>query len=255
MRRIVAIANQKGGVGKTTTSVNLSAGLASTGCRVLLIDMDAQGNATMGSGIEKSEVEWTIGAALTGQAPFDQVCVATEYKYDLMPANTDLSSAESVWLKRPRRYAVLRELLSSNAIDYDYIIIDCPPGLNLFTIGSLLAADGLIVPMQCEYFALEGLSDLLHIVSELREKVGAQVRLWGILRTMYDTRSKLGQSVSEQLSQHFSGKVFDVAIPRNIALAEAPGFGQPIQFYEPSSKGALAYTELTEEFIARLDSA
>ena len=255
MRRIIAIANQKGGVGKTTTAINLSAGLAQKGHWTLLADLDAQGNATMGSGIEKRDLEWTIGQALIEQASFDQVRRKTEHGYDLLPANTDLSDAESLWLKKPRRYAVLREFLDGNALDYDYIIIDCPPGLNLFTVGALLASDGLIVPMQCEYFALEGLSDLLHIVTELRDRVGAKVQLWGILRTMHDPRYRLGQSVSEQLCQHFSDKVLDTVIPRNISLAESPGFGLPIQAYEPRSKGAIAYTELTEELLERLGAS
>lgn len=251
MQHIYAIANQKGGVGKTTTSVNLSASLARLGKRVLLVDLDPQGNATMGSGINKHQLENSVYELLTGQASFDQACRhCTEAAYDLLPANDDLVAAEVEMLDIANREQCLKQVLS-NREGYDYIIIDCPPSLNMLTVNALVAADSVIIPMQCEYYALEGLTALVNTIVQVGKAANPRLRVEGILRTMYDARSSLTNEVSDQLHHHFGQRVYQTVIPRNVRLAEAPSYGQPALLYDRYSKGAVAYLSLADEILRR----
>lgn len=248
MARIIAVANQKGGVGKTTTTINLAASMAKLGRRVLLIDMDPQGNATMGCGVDKSKVELSsYDVLIEGSDPADAVVCRTEINLDVLPSNIDLAAAEVHLLDIERRESRLKNAIGPLVSTYDYVFIDCPPSMNMLTINALVAADSVLVPMQCEYFALEGLSSLMDTLKQVRESVNAELSLEGLLRTMFDGRSRLTRDVSEQLQAHFSDRVFDTVIPRNIRLAEAPSFGLPAIFYDKSSRGAVAYMDLARE--------
>lgn len=247
MTRVIAVANQKGGVGKTTTSVNLAASLALTGCRTLLIDMDPQGNASMGLGVDKESLESTMYDWLMQRAPFDQVVKKCAAGVWLVPGNADLTAAEVELLTEDRRERRLKDVLSPVINDFEYVIIDCPPSLNILTLNALVAAHGVLVPMQCEYYALEGLSALLNTIDGVRSHANPGLEIEGLLRTMYDPRNALTREVSRQLFQHFSEKVFRTVIPRNVRLAEAPSHGLPAILYDRQSRGAVAYMALAGE--------
>jgi chromosome partitioning protein len=253
MKRVIAIANQKGGVGKTTTAVNLAASLAATKRRVLLIDLDPQGNATMGSGVDKSQLQKSSCDVLLGEAEVSSALVRVEPGgYVLLPSNQDLTAAEVRLLTMMAgRETKLRNAIAPLRDSYDVILIDCPPALNMLTVNSLVAADSVLIPMQCEYYALEGLSALLGTVEQIRVAVNENLELEGILRTMFDPRNNLANEVSAQLIMHFGDKVFRTIIPRNIRLAEAPSFGKPVLFHDRESRGALAYLALAGEMIRR----
>ena len=246
MKRIIAVANQKGGVGKTTTSVNLAASLALSGSRVLLIDLDPQGNATMGSGVDKTEVERSIYDWLIDGVALEQVVERCQGGYTLVPANTDLTAAEVELMNMEGREYRLKDRLSE-AGDLDYIIIDCPPSLNILTLNALVAANSVLIPMQCEYYALEGLSALLETVDGVRAAANPDLAIEGLLRTMYDPRNSLTRDVSRQLIQYFGDQVFRTVIPRNVRLAEAPSHGLPAILYDRQSRGAVAYMALAGE--------
>lgn len=248
--KILAITNQKGGVGKTTTSINLSASLAAAGRRILLVDLDPQGNATMGSGVDKNALSHTVYHVLLGELSIQEVRVdATNGKYDLLPANRNLAGAEVEMVDLSERETRLKTALQNVANEYDYILIDCPPALNLLTLNGLCTAHTVMIPMQCEYFALEGLSDLVNTIKKVRTNFNPPLRIEGLLRTMFDPRNILSQQVSDQLLQHFGDKVYRTAIPRNVRLAEAPGFGKPALYYDKESKGAQAYLALAKEIL------
>lgn len=251
MSRIIAIANQKGGVGKTTSAVNLAAALAATSRKVLLVDMDPQGNATMSSGVHKSELEHSITELLLGESTFEQALLHSQEGYDLIPGNIDLTAVEIQLMDMAERESRLKNALLPIRQHYDYIIIDCPPSLSLLTLNALSAADGIIVPMQCEYFALEGLSSLINTINALKQKLNPQLEIDGIIRTMYDVRNNLANAVSNELTQHFGDTVFRTLVPRNVRLAEAPSHGQSIINYDKSSRGAIAYLGLAAEIIRR----
>src|SRR5437016_5617288 len=253
MRRVIAIANQKGGVGKTTTAVNLAASLAATKRRVLLVDLDPQGNATMGSGIDKATLERGSCEVLLGELELGAALIKVDPGgYTLLPANQDLTAAEVRLLTMMAgRETKLRNAMAPLRESFDVILIDCPPALNMLTVNSLVAADSVLIPMQCEYYALEGLSALLATVEQIRAAVNENLELEGILRTMFDPRNNLANEVSAQLIMHFGDKVFRTIIPRNIRLAEAPSFGKPVLFHDRESRGALAYLALAGEMIRR----
>jgi chromosome partitioning protein len=252
MGKIIAIANQKGGVGKTTTSVNLSASLAATKHRVLLIDLDPQGNTTMGCGVDKKRLKVSSYDVLAGRTGVGAAVTALpDFGFDLLPGNADLTAVQVELLQRPQRERVLAEALKACRTHYQFILIDCPPALNVLTLNALVAADSVLIPMQCEYYALEGLSDLMDTVRNIRDTVNPALRIEGLLRTMHDTRSRLANEVSEQLLKHFGDQVFRTVIPRNIRLAEAPSHGLPVMKYDKSSKGALAYLALAGEIARR----
>ncbi|WP_409421427.1 ParA family protein [Pseudaeromonas sp. ZJS20] len=252
MGRVIAIANQKGGVGKTTTCVNLAASMAATRRKVLVIDLDPQGNATMASGVDKYEVPRTAYELLVDEVPFAQVVVtATSGGYDLIAANSDVTAAEIRLMEVFARESRLRTALAGVRELYDYVFIDCPPSLNLLTVNAMSAADSVLVPMQCEYFALEGLTALVDTISKLAAVVNPALCIEGILRTMYDHRNRLANEVSDQLKQHFGDKVYRTIIPRNVRLAEAPSFGAPAMYYDKSSLGAKAYLALAGEILRR----
>jgi chromosome partitioning protein len=252
MGKIIAITNQKGGVGKTTTSINFATSLTETGRRVLLIDLDAQGNATMGSGINKNEVIRTGYDLLLGHVDIRDIIVyAQDAGYDLLPGNSDLTAAEVELMGRDDRERRLRSALTYVEKDYDVIIIDCPPSLSMLTINALAAAHSVFIPIQCEYYALEGLSALLETVEQVRVAVNPELEIEGLLRTMYDARNNLANDVSAQLQQHFGDKVYRTIIPRNVRLAEAPSHGLPVLRYDPSSRGAAAYLALAGEYVRR----
>ncbi|WIO74313.1 ParA family protein [Porticoccaceae bacterium LTM1] len=252
MSRIFAIVNQKGGVGKTTTSVNLAASLASYGKRVLMVDMDAQGNATMGCGIDKRELELSVLDVLTGDAEFGEVLQRCESgKFDVLPANSDLTAAEVELLSVSGKESRMRYALARVKANYDYVIIDCPPALSMLTVNALVASDGVIIPMQCEYYALEGLSALMETIGQISKVLNPGLKVEGILRTMYDPRNSLTNEVTAQLRKHFGDRVYRVSIPRNVRLAEAPSYGEPAICYDKHSKGSLAYIGLAGEIIRR----
>lgn len=252
MTRILAVTNQKGGVGKTTTSVNLAAGLAQAGKRVLLVDLDPQGNATMGSGIDKRALKSSVYQVLLGLATADSVRhKSVSGGYDLIPANRDLAGAEVELVNLEHRESRLKGALASIAGDYDFILLDCPPALNMLTVNGLVAAHAVMIPMQCEYYALEGLSDLVNTIKRLRQHLNPKLEIEGLLRTMYDPRNTLAQQVSAQLREHFGDKVYATVIPRNVRLAEAPSFGVPAVTLDRECKGSQAYVELAVEILSR----
>ena len=252
MTKVIAIANQKGGVGKTTTSVNIAASLAATKRRVLLIDMDPQGNATMGSGINKMDLELSAFDVLMGEKPITEVLTKSiNGGYDLLPGNADLIGAEVGLLDELAREIRLRNAVDEIKGNYDFIFIDCPPSLNMLTVNALVAASSVIIPMQCEYYALEGLSALLESIDKIRKYLNPDLKIEGLLRTMYDPRNNLAIQVSTQLLEHFGEKVYRTIIPRNVRLAEAPSHGLPVIKYDKSSRGALAYLALAGEMLRR----
>ncbi len=253
MARVFCVANQKGGVGKTTTTVNLAAGLALTGQRVLVVDLDPQGNATMGSGIDKRALALSVYDVLLESAGVAEARVRSEKGgYELLGANRELAGAEVELVQLERRDQRLRTALQAVAGDYDFVLIDCPPSLSLLTLNGLCSAHGVIVPMQCEYFALEGLSDLVNTIKQVHANLNPDLQIIGLLRVMFDPRITLQQQVSEQLKAHFGTKVFDTVIPRNVRLAEAPSYGQPGVVFDSSSKGAMAFIAFAQELTQRV---
>lgn len=253
MAKTFCIANQKGGVGKTTTAVNLAAGLVANAQRVLLIDLDPQGNATMGSGIDKSRLVASVYQVLIGTADLVTArCKSESGGYDVLPANRDLAGAEVELVDFEDREQRLKTALAPYQGDYDFILIDCPPSLSMLTLNGLCAADGVIVPMQCEYFALEGLSDLVNTIKQVHRNLNPELKLIGLLRVMFDPRMTLQQNVSDQLMEHFGDKVFNTIIPRNVRLAEAPSYGMPGVAFDRSSRGAQAYIAFGAEMVERI---
>ena len=252
MGRTLAIANQKGGVGKTTTAVNLAASLAALKSRVLLVDLDPQGNTTTGCGIDKRELERSSCSLLLGESSAIETRVHLEENgFDLLPANGDLTAAEVELMQALAREQRLRRALEPVTDDYDFVLIDCPPSLNMLTLNALVAADGVIVPIQCEYYALEGLSSLLDTVGQIQKMINPSLELEGLLRTMFDPRNNLANDVSQQLEEHFGERVYRTVIPRNIRLAEAPSYGLPAMHHDKTSSGALAYLALAGEMMRR----
>jgi chromosome partitioning protein len=255
MSQILVVANQKGGVGKTTTAVNLSASLAATKRKVLMVDLDPQGNATMGSGIDKHDLELSLYDVLTDQCSVnDAIIFAKNSGYDILPTNSDLTAAEVELMNMPHRETRLRSALENISANYDYIIIDCPPSLSMLTVNAMVAAKGVLIPMQCEYYALEGLSALIQTIEKIKSNLNPALEIEGILRTMYDPRNSLTTDVSSQLITHFGDKVYSTVIPRNVRLAEAPSYGLPALAYDKSSRGAIAYLALAGEMNRRTNS-
>jgi chromosome partitioning protein len=253
MSRIFCIANQKGGVGKTTTTVNLAAGLALIGRRVLVVDLDPQGNATMGSGVNKRALKLSIYDVLLESSSVAEATVRSEKGgYDVLGASRDLAGAEVELVQLERRNERLRAALKAVDTDYDFVLIDCPPSLSMLTLNGLCSAHGVIVPMQCEYFALEGLSDLVNTIKQVHANLNRDLQIIGLLRVMFDPRITLQQQVSDQLKAHFGDKVFDTVIPRNVRLAEAPSYGQPGVVFDPASKGAQAFVQFAREMADRV---
>jgi chromosome partitioning protein len=260
MTKIFCVANQKGGVGKTTTAVNLAAGLAKVGQRVLMVDLDPQGNATMGSGVDKRQLALTVYDVLLESASIAEARVKSSKLvdagcgYDILGANRELAGAEVELVDVERREKRLKQALAEVVQDYDFILIDCPPSLSMLTLNGLCCAHGVIVPMQCEYFALEGLTDLVNTIKQVHANLNKELVIIGLLRVMFDPRITLQQQVSEQLKAHFGEKVFNTVIPRNVRLAEAPSYGLPGVVFDPSSKGAQAFVAFAQEMVVRIDS-
>ncbi len=249
--KVFAIANQKGGVGKTSVAVNLSATLAHYGQRVLLVDLDPQGNATTGSGVDKSEVTKTIYGVLLGDYGVAEARVRAEGAFDVLPANRELAGAEIELIEVEDREFCLKRALQVVAENYAFVVIDCPPALNMLTVNALTAADAVIIPMQCEYYALEGLSDLVGTLRKVKANLNPNIEIEALVRTMYDPRSSLTTQVSDEIKAHFGDKVFDTVIPRNVRIAEAPSFGKPVILHDPASKGAQAHFAFAKELLAR----
>jgi chromosome partitioning protein len=250
--KVLAITNQKGGVGKTTTAVNLAASLGAEGQRVLLIDMDPQGNATTGAGITKKEALPTVYQLLIGAATLEEVCLQTPHAFAVLPANRELAGAEVELVELEQREFRLKNALLANREQYDFVLIDCPPALNMLTVNALVAADSVLIPMQCEYYALEGLSDLVETLRKVRHHLNSRLEIEGLLRTMFNPQSTLTQQVSSELENHFGSKVYRTIVPRNVRLAEAPSYGKPVLAFDRSSKGAQAYCALAREILERL---
>ena len=258
MAKIFCVANQKGGVGKTTTTVNLAAGLAKIGQRVLMIDLDPQGNATMGSGVDKRNLELTIYDVLLENASIAEARVQSDKlkdagcSFDILGANRDLAGAEVELVDVERREKRIKQAIDAVANEYDFVLIDCPPSLSMLTLNGLCSANGVIVPMQCEYFALEGLTDLVNTIKQVHANLNPDLQIIGLLRVMYDPRITLQQQVSEQLKNHFGDKVFNTVIPRNVRLAEAPSYGLPGVAFDPSARGSQAFVEFATEMVERI---
>ena len=260
MASIFCIANQKGGVGKTTTTVNLAAGLAKAGQRVLMVDLDPQGNATMGSGVDKRQLKASIYDVLLESSSVAQArvrsdkLVAAGCGYDILGANRELAGAEVELVDVERRERRLKAALTEVEHEYDFILIDCPPSLSMLTLNGLCCAHGVLVPMQCEYFALEGLTDLVNTIKQVRANLNKDLAVIGLLRVMFDPRITLQQQVSDQLKAHFGDKVFETVIPRNVRLAEAPSYGVPGVVFDPASKGAQAFVAFAQEMVTRIQA-
>jgi chromosome partitioning protein len=246
-----AVANQKGGVGKTSVAVNLSATLAHYGQRVLLVDLDPQGNASTGSGVDKNKCEKTLYGVMLNEYPATECLVRVEGNFDVLPSNRELAGAEIEMIDMDNREHVLKTALAEIAANYDYAIIDCPPALNMLTVNALTAADAVIIPMQCEYYALEGLSDLVGTLRKVKANLNPKIEIEALVRTMYDPRSSLTQQVSAEIKSHFGAKVFDTVIPRNVRIAEAPSYGKPVILHDATSKGAIAHLAFARELLAR----
>ena len=255
MAHIFCIANQKGGVGKTTTTVNLCAGLALVGQRVLMVDLDPQGNATMGSGVDKRQLPHTVYDVLLESATVAEARVRSDKcGYDVLGANRELAGAEVELVDLERREKRLKAALAAVDADYDFVLVDCPPSLSMLTLNGLCSAHGVIVPMQCEYFALEGLTDLVNTIKQVHANLNRDLKIIGLLRVMFDPRITLQQQVSEQLKGHFGDKVFNSVIPRNVRLAEAPSYGVPGVVFDPSAKGSVAFVEFAREMVERIET-
>jgi chromosome partitioning protein len=253
MAKIFCIANQKGGVGKTTTTVNLAAGLAKVGQRVLMIDLDPQGNATMGSGVDKRQLELTVYDVLLESASVAEARVRSDKcGFDVLGANRELAGAEVELVEVERRDQRLKTALAAVAGDYDFVLIDCPPSLSMLTLNGLCSAHGVIVPMQCEYFALEGLTDLVNTIKQVHANMNKDLQIIGLLRVMFDPRITLQQQVSDQLKAHFGDKVFETVIPRNVRLAEAPSYGLPGVVFDPNARGSQCYVDFAREMVERI---
>ena len=254
MGKIVAFSNQKGGVGKTTTVLNVADYVARAGKKVLMIDIDPQGNLTSGYGIAKNELEYSLYDLMMGQAKFDDVVVKTAYDgLDILPCNMDLASLEVELASVPNRTLVLARAISHYADRYDFVFIDCPPSLGVLTLNALCACDGVIVPIQSEFFALEGLSQLMNSIKLVRDRINPKISVYGVVLTMYDARSLMTRQVTEEIKKYFGAKVFEVPAPRNIKLCESPSFGVPISQHAPKSRGGVAYEKIAQEFLRRMD--
>ncbi len=254
MGKIIAFSNQKGGVGKTTTVLNVADYVARMGKRVLMIDIDPQGNLTSGYGINKNNLENSLYDLLIGEATFNEVVLRTAYdNLDILPCNTDLASLEVELASVPNRTLVLAKSLKGRIDDYDFVMIDCPPSLGVLTLNALCACDGVVVPIQSEFFALEGLSQLMNSIKLVKERINSKIQVYGVILTMYDNRSLMAQQVTDEIKKYFGTKVFAVSAPRNIKLCESPSFGVPISQHAPKSRGGVAYQKIAEEFLRRMD--